>query len=69
MKNTERTGSKKNNQNESVEVLYQKLGDRWFAFSMIEGEVFVGSLTAEELEAKAAQETPVNPKKRLREFQ
>ena len=34
-----------------VEVLYQKLGDRWFAFSLINDEVFVGSITQSELEA------------------
>jgi len=28
----------------TVEVLYQKLGDRWFAFSMIDDEVFMGSI-------------------------
>ena len=35
-----------------VEVLYQKLGDRWFAFSLINDEVFVGSICQEELEKK-----------------
>ncbi len=33
----------------TVEILYQKMGDRWFAFSMIDDEVFVGSITQEEL--------------------
>ncbi len=32
-----------------VEVLYQRMGDRWFAFSLIDDEVFVGSLTPEEI--------------------
>lgn len=32
-----------------VEVLYQRMGDRWFAFSLIGDEVFVGSLTPEEI--------------------
>ncbi|MBC7692207.1 MAG: hypothetical protein H7222_10590 [Methylotenera sp.] len=36
-------------QSGSVEVLYQKMGDRWFAFSMINDEVFVGSISPEEL--------------------
>ena len=33
-----------------VEVLYQKMGDRWFAFSLINDEVFVGSITQEEID-------------------
>ena len=35
--------------NESVEVLYQKLGSRWFAFSLVENEVFVGSVDEQEV--------------------
>lgn len=34
---------------ETVEVLYQRLGDKWFAFSLIEDEVFIGSLTPDEI--------------------
>jgi hypothetical protein len=42
---------------DEVEVLYQRMGDRWFAFSLINDEVFVGSLSPEELvEAKASEE-------------
>jgi hypothetical protein len=33
----------------TVEVLYQKMGDRWFAFSLVDDEVFVGSITPEEI--------------------
>ncbi len=40
--------------NETVEVLYQKLGDRWFAFSLIDDEVFFGSLTQDEIAAAEA---------------
>lgn len=36
---------------EMVEVLYQKMGDRWFAFSLIDDEVFVGSITQDEIDA------------------
>jgi hypothetical protein len=32
-----------------VEVLYQKLGDRWFAFSVVDEEVFVGSVPADSM--------------------
>lgn len=31
-----------------VEVLYQKLGDRWYAFSIVNGEVYVGSVSEDE---------------------
>ena len=33
-----------------VEVLYQKMGDRWFAFSLIDDEVFVGSISQREID-------------------
>jgi hypothetical protein len=35
----------------TVEVLYQKMGDRWFAFSLVGEEVFVGSITQDEIDA------------------
>jgi hypothetical protein len=34
----------------TVEVLYQKMGDRWFAFSLVDDEVFVGSITQNEID-------------------
>jgi hypothetical protein len=33
-----------------VEVLYQKMGNRWFAFSIVNDEVFMGSITQEEID-------------------
>ncbi len=33
----------------TVQVLYQKLGSKWFAFSVINNELFFGSLGPEEL--------------------
>ena len=39
-----------------VEVLYQKMGNRWFAFSIVEGEVFMGSISQEEIDALEAAE-------------
>ena len=30
---------------QTVQVLYQKMGDRWFAFSLIGSEVFMGSIS------------------------
>ena len=44
----------------TVEVLYQRLGNKWFAFSLIDDEVFVGSITDEAIQGpslKAAQGT------------
>lgn len=38
----------------TVEVLCQKMGARWFAFSLIDDEVFVGSLTPEEIQGLEA---------------
>jgi hypothetical protein len=35
----------------TVEVLYQKMGDRWFAFSLIDDEVFVGSISQDEIDS------------------
>ena len=39
----------------TTKVLYQKMGDRWFAFSMIEEEVFVGSISQKEIDRLEAQ--------------
>jgi hypothetical protein len=38
------------NSKSTVEVLYQKMGDRWFAFSLIDDEVFVGSIAQGEID-------------------
>jgi hypothetical protein len=35
------------NQELDVEVLYQKLGDRWFAFSLVGDEVFMSPISEE----------------------
>jgi len=48
--------SKKNRQNTSsandqyVDVLYQKLGDNWFAFSLIDDEVFMSPVSEDKIE-------------------
>lgn len=51
---TMKTQNRKNQSDETVEVLYQKLGDRWFAFSLVDDEVLVGSITQDEID-KAEQ--------------
>lgn len=43
----------------TVDVLYQKMGDRWYAFTHVGEEVFVGSLTEEEILAAGATESPI----------
>ena len=55
MKNLNKKPTTANN-NQDVEVLYQKMGNRWFAFSVVEGEVFMGSITQEEIDALEAAE-------------
>lgn len=48
--------SKKNTQNNNsandqyVDVLYQKLGDNWFAFSLIDDEVFMSPVSEDKIE-------------------
>jgi hypothetical protein len=37
----------------TVEVLYQKMGDRWFAFSLVDDEMFIGSITQNEIDTDA----------------
>jgi hypothetical protein len=44
------TGASTGKKDSTVEVLYQKMGDRWFAFSLVEEEVFVGSISQEEID-------------------
>ena len=52
---TETTQNIKNS-NANVEVLYQKMGNRWFAFSVVNEDVFIGSITQEEIDALEARE-------------
>jgi hypothetical protein len=59
MANETRTPTHKNtNKNpqsaETVEVLYQKLGDRWYAFSLIDDDVFVGSISEDQIQGPEA---------------
>ncbi|MCM2324738.1 MAG: hypothetical protein NDJ90_15875 [Oligoflexia bacterium] len=61
-RNTQATRTQ-NSQGQTVEVLYQKMGDRWFAFSCIDDEVFVGSITPEEIRMLEAGEGIANANK------
>jgi hypothetical protein len=38
---------------QTVEVLYQKMGDRWYAFSLVGDEMFMGSVTQAEINQAA----------------
>ena len=57
MKFANNNTANKNQNDQNVEVLYQKMGNRWFAFSVVEGEVFIGSITQEEIDRLEAQES------------
>ncbi|MCM2279962.1 MAG: hypothetical protein NDJ89_17965 [Oligoflexia bacterium] len=57
---------KPQSKDQTVEVLYQKMGDRWFAFSCIDDEVFVGSISPKEIQAlEAGEGVPVGNKQKL----
>jgi hypothetical protein len=51
------TNTKTQGSDETIEVLYQRMGDRWFAFSCVGDDVWVGSISPEELakDAKTAR--------------
>ncbi|MCC7440684.1 MAG: hypothetical protein IT285_03560 [Bdellovibrionales bacterium] len=34
---------------QEVDVLYQRLGDRWFAFSIVDDEVYMGAIPDESI--------------------
>ena len=47
-----------NNSDESVktvEVLYQKMGDRWYAFSLVDDEMYMGSITEQQIAVAESQ--------------
>jgi len=44
---TKNTNKQNGNNEMDVEVLYQKLGDRWFAFSLVGDEVFMAPVPEE----------------------
>jgi hypothetical protein len=62
MSKKENTVTKKSAKEETVEVLYQKMGDRWFAFSMVDDEVFIGSISQEEINGENAARAGANQK-------
>ena len=43
----------------TVDVLYQKMGDRWYAFSLVDEEVFVGSVSQAEINHAASTEAAI----------
>ena len=43
----------------TVDVLYQKMGDRWYAFSLVDEEVFVGSVSQAEINHAAATDAEI----------
>jgi hypothetical protein len=51
MANNSKKNEIRKSNDQTVEVLYQKMGNRWFAFSLIDEEVFVGSISQEEIDS------------------
>lgn len=45
------------NTDNMVEVLYQKMGNRWFAFSLVGDEVYMGSISQDAVETPAVGDT------------
>jgi hypothetical protein len=41
-----------------VEVLYQKLGDRWFAFSIVNDEVFMSPVSDDQIQQARVGQNP-----------
>lgn len=54
--------------NDTVEVLYQKMGDRWFAFSLVGEDVFVGSVSQDEIDQAGFKDCePARPQSKMPE--
>lgn len=51
--NNKKSSKTETKNQDGVEVLYQKMGNRWFAFSLVGDEVYVGSITQSEIEVPA----------------
>ena len=45
-------------EDQEVEVLYQKLGDRWFAFSIVNDDVFMSPISDEEITGMRTARAP-----------
>ena len=43
----------------TVDVPYQKMGDRWYAFSLVDEDVFVGSVSQDEINHAASTEAEI----------
>ena len=54
--NTTQTNAAKSEQ--EVDVLYQKLGDKWFAFSVVGDDVFMSPVSDDQINDIKTQETP-----------
>lgn len=51
-----------NKTDETAEILYQRIGNRWYAFSVINDDVFVGSVEDEVLDFTLDPHELENPK-------
>ena len=43
----------------TVDVLYQKMCDRWYAFSLVDEDVFVGSVSQAEINLAASNDAEI----------
>jgi hypothetical protein len=43
---------------QEVDVLYQRIGDKWYAFSVVEDEVFMGEVPEEAIHSAKAGDKP-----------
>lgn len=48
-KNNKSNSNQNNSQEKDVDVLYQRLGNQWFAFSIIDEEVFVSPVSEDKI--------------------
>ena len=68
-KATSKSKSQNKSKEREVEVLYQRLGNRWFAFSLIDDEIFVGSLPEQNLsEEEPKESTPTERKSKSKKL-
>jgi hypothetical protein len=51
-----RNSNNSNAQEMDVDVLYQRLGDRWFAFSIIGDEVFMAPISEDQIDSIRKEE-------------
>ncbi len=59
-KNQKQTNTQNKIDDQYVDVLYQKLGENWFAFSLIDDEVYMSPVSEEQISEIKNQPDMVN---------